>query len=142
MALPSPVVEPPPTATTASAPRSRTTCSAFSVASTGVCMTAPAWTPTDEVAEQRGDLACLGLAAAGRGEDEDPAHAEALDLGLELGDGARAEHHAGRKGFVDEGLHGSLLQHRSDDDQAAWVRNRSSGRSRSQYGSRPSDFDR
>ena len=73
-------------------------------------MTAPAWTPTDEITQQRRDLAGLRLAAAGRGEDEDPAHAQALGLGPELGDGAGAEHHAGRKGFIDEGLHGSLLQ--------------------------------
>ena len=58
-----------------------------------------------EVTQQRGDLARLRLAAARRGEDEDPAHAEALGLGPELGDGARAEHHAGGKGFIDEGLH-------------------------------------
>jgi hypothetical protein len=85
-----------------------------------------------EIPQERPDLAGLGLAAAGRGEDENPAHAEELGLGFQLGEGARAEHHAGRKGFVDERLHGSLLQHWSDDDQAAWVRNRSSGRSRSQ----------
>ena len=53
--------------------------------------------------------------ASRRGQDENPVHTQALGLRPKLGDGAGPEHHAGRKGFVDEGLHGSLLQHGADD---------------------------
>src|SRR5580704_13049407 len=46
MALPSPVVEPPPRLTTAEAPLARKAWSALSVTSTGVCMAAPGKIPT------------------------------------------------------------------------------------------------
>ncbi len=47
MALPSPVVEPPPNATAQSAPASRARAVASRALSTGTCMTAPGYTPAD-----------------------------------------------------------------------------------------------
>src|SRR3954452_5995024 len=65
MALPRPVVDPPPTATTASAPRSFTTRSASSVTPTGVCMTAPAKTPADRSPSEAAILLACASARPG-----------------------------------------------------------------------------
>src|SRR4051794_22433784 len=96
MALPRPVVDPPPTATTASVPRSFTTRSASSVTSTGVCMTAPAEGGRDPVR--------LRFRPPGRAQQERPASPDALDLRSELRERAGTENHAHRKGIVDERL--------------------------------------
>src|SRR3954454_16822620 len=65
MALPRPAVDPPPTATTASAPRSFTTRSASSVTPTGVCMTAPAKTPADRSPSEAAILLACASARPG-----------------------------------------------------------------------------
>ena len=133
-ALPSPVVEPPPTETTESAATSCARASAASVTSTGVCSAAPVEGPRGGVAQHPGHPR-RERPLAGGGQDQRASASDPPQLVSHPGQGARAEDGPRRIGVVLEGVQWSVLGF----VDRSWRRLARKGSLRAVSGRRPAD---
>ena len=105
IALPRPVVDPPPIATAQSAPTYAAYSRASRAVSTGTCITAFANTPAAREPNRSASASACSR-CCGVDEHDSAPGPQQIDLALEMVDAARTEHHARGHALIDERFHG------------------------------------